>query len=170
MLEVGKRGSAGVGKDVVPVLRDGVVVAQLRTSGWKESAAAVVGEREWVFAKQKRELTGRWALDPESSARLRARQVSMWKGTWEADLEGVPVSVAKLSVWKGTHRFTSGDRVLGESGSTGGWSPRPTVRLPDSMPLEHQVFLLWLMLVIGRRNDSAATGAIVAGGAAAAGS
>ena len=170
MLELGRTGSAGVGKGVLPVLRDGAVVAQLRASNWREAATAVVGEREWVFAKQKRELTGRWAADPEGSARLRARQASIWKGTWEADLEGTPVSGTSLSMWKGTHRYTSGGRTVAESGSTGGWSPRPTLTAEASVPLEHQVFLLWLELVIGRRTQAAAGGAAVAGGAAAAGS
>jgi hypothetical protein len=169
VLELGKAGSAGVEKGVLPVLRDGVVVAQLRASNWKEAATAVVGDREWVFAKRKRELTGRWSADPEDTARLRARQVSMWKGTWEADLEGTPIEVSTLSVWKGTHRYSSGKRTVAESGSTGGWSPRPTLDCEPSLPLEDQVFLLWLELVIGRRNSSAATGAIVAGGAATAG-
>lgn len=170
MLELGRAGSAGVEKGVLPVLRDGVVVAQLRASNWKEAATAVVGGREWAFAKQKRELTGRWSADPEGTVRLRATQTSMWRGTWEADLEGRPVSVAGLSAWKGTHRYTSGGRTVGESGSTGGWSPRPTLTCDDTLPLDHQVFLLWLELVLHRRNQSAATGAVVAGGAAAAGS
>ncbi|MGY1746455.1 hypothetical protein [Blastococcus sp. SYSU D00695] len=167
MLELGRAGSAGVEKGVLPVLRDGAVVAQLRASNWKESATAVVGDREWVFARQKRELTGRWSAEPEGAARLRARQTSFWKGTWEADLEGTPVVISGLSTWKGTHRFTSGGRTVAESGSTGGWSPRPTLDCDEAVPLDHQVFLLWLELVVTRRNQSAATGAIVAGGAVA---
>ena len=94
MLELGKAGSAGVATGVLPVLRDGVVVAQLRASNWKEAATAVIGEREWTFARRKRELTGRWSAEPEGAARLRAEQTSMWKGTWEADLEGTPVDVS----------------------------------------------------------------------------
>ena len=169
MLELGKAGSAGVEKGVLPVLRQGVVVARLRASNWKEAATAVIGQREWVLAKHKRELTGRWSAEPEGTARLRAHQTSMWKGTWEADLEGVPVAVSSLSMWKGTHRYTSGGRTVAESGWTGGWSPRPTLTCDESLPVHHQVFLLWLEQVIGRRNSSAATGAIVAGGAATAG-
>ena len=48
--------------------RDGSVVATLRASDWKESATAVVGDREWVFSKRKGELTGRWAAEPEGAA------------------------------------------------------------------------------------------------------
>jgi hypothetical protein len=151
----------------VPVLRDGVVVATLQASSWKEAASAVVGGREWLFSKRKGELTARWAAEPQDTARLSARQTSLWKGTWTAQLEGTPVDVEILSYWKGTHRFVSGGRQVAESGTTGGWSPRPTLWADDGMPLDHQVFLLWLLLVISRRNTaaiSAATGAAVVGG------
>lgn len=159
MLELGKSGSAGTEKGVIPVLRDGSVVATLRADNWKESATAVVGDREWVFAKHKGELTGRAAADPDGAARLRARQASFWKGSWSVDLAGTAVEVEKDSFWKATHRYLSGGRQVGESGTTGGWSPRPTVRTDPLMPLEHQVFLLWLELVISRRNTAVVIGA-----------
>ena len=85
MLELGRTGSAGGAKGVIPVLRDGVAIGQLQASNGKEAATAVVGEREWVS-------------------------------------------------------------------------------------LEHQVILLWLELVIGRRNQAATTGVTVAAGAVAGGS
>jgi hypothetical protein len=168
VLEIGKAGSSGVEKGVVPVLRDGVVVARLQASRWKEAASAVVGNREWVFAKQKRELTGRWAADPEGTARLHARQTSAWKGTWTIDLEGVQLEMGNASAWKGTHRYRAGGRVVAESGTTGGWSRRPTLTADDALPLDSRVFLLWLELLIQRRAAGAAAGA-AAGGAAAAG-
>ncbi len=167
MIELGKAGSEGTEKGVLPVLRVASVVATLRASSWTEAATALVGDREWVFSKHKGELTGRWAADPEGTARLRLRQTSFWKGTWTADLEGTAVEVESASVWKGTHRHLAGGRQVAESGSTGGWSPRPTLAADPAMPLHHQVFLLWLELVINRRNMAAvgvATTVAVVGG------
>jgi hypothetical protein len=167
VLELGKAGSAGTGKGVLPVLRDGSVVATLRASDWKEAATANVGAQEWVFAKSKQRLTARWATEPQDAVRMSARQTSLWKGTWEADLEGTPVEMASASYWKGTHRFLADGRVVAESGTTGGWSPRPTLTAEADLPVHHQVFLLWLELVISRRNTAvvvAATGAAVIGG------
>ena len=167
VLEVGKAGSAGTEKGVLPVLRDGAVVATLSASGWKEAARARVGDREWIFAKNKRELTARWAAEPDGAVRLRAWQTSFWSGTWAAELDGMPVAVQSASWWRGTRRYLAGGRQLAESGTTGGWSPRPTLSADDSLPLDHQVFLLWVELVIGRRNDAAvgaAVGAAVIGG------
>jgi hypothetical protein len=156
VLELGKAGAAGYPKGELPVLRDGSVVAVLRASNWKEAATAVVGDREWVFTKRKGELLGRWSVEPQDTARLRAQQKSIWKGTWTLDLEGRPVEMQSASTWRGTHRYVSGGNRLAESGSTGGWSPRPTITADDALPLHQQVFLLWLELVISRRNTAAA--------------
>jgi hypothetical protein len=145
------------------VLRDGSVVAALRASNWKEAATAVVGDREWSFIKRKGELLGRWSTETEDAGRLRARSASFWKSTWTLELEGRPVEMLNASVWRGTHRYLTGGRQLAQSGSTGGWSPRPTLTADDALPLHQQVFLLWLELVISRRKSAA-----VAGGASAA--
>ncbi|MBW8765940.1 MAG: hypothetical protein JF630_06790 [Geodermatophilales bacterium] len=165
MLEVGRSGSAGAAKGELPVLRDGAVVATLRASNWKEAATAVVGERRWVFAKHKGELTGRWADEPEDAVRLRARPTGFWRSNWSLDLDGTAVELRSASLWRGTHRYLSGGRQVAQSGWSGSWSRRPTLTAEDSLPLAHQVFLLWLELVISRRNT---TSAAVAGGAAAA--
>jgi hypothetical protein len=157
VLELGKSGSHGTGKGTLPVLSDGVVVATLNASNWREAATADVGERSWVFRRQGgRALTARWAVDPEDAVRLSAHQVSYWKSAWTLRLEGAPVEVATLSRWKGTHRYVAGGRPLAESGTTGRWSPRPTLTAHGGLPLDHAVFLLWFELVLSRRSAAAA--------------
>ncbi|MGY1837467.1 hypothetical protein ACI79P_20465 [Blastococcus sp. SYSU DS0510] len=160
MLELGKAGTSGVGGGVVPVLSDGAVVATLRAENWREAATAVIGDPRWVFGKQKGVLTGRWEVDPTDSSRLRARQTSFWQSTWGLDLEGVVLERATASVWKSTHRYTAGARTVAESGTTGGWSPRPTLHAEPTVPLHHQVFLLWIELVLSRRNTAVTAGAV----------
>jgi hypothetical protein len=163
VLELGRTGTLGYPKGELPVLRDGSVVAVLRASNWKEAATAVVGERVWVFSKRKGDLTARWEAEPEGgAARLRAAQKSFWKSTWALDLEGRPVEMRNASTWRGAHRYLSGGRQIAQSGSTGRWSPRPTLTADDALPLHQQVFLLWVELVLSRRNTA------VAGGVAAA--
>jgi hypothetical protein len=168
VLELGKAGSFGYPRGELPVLRDGSVVAVLRASNWKEAATAVVGARVWLFSKRKGELTARWDVEPQDTARLRASQKSLWTGTWTLDLEGRPVEMQNASMWRGTHRYLTGGRQIAESGSTGGWSPRPTLTVDDALPLHQQVFLLWVELVISRRKAAVAAGttAAVVGGTA----
>jgi hypothetical protein len=167
VLELAKSGSHGYARGELTVLRDGSVVAVLRASNWKEAATAVVGDRVWTFDKRKGELAARWAAEPAEAVRLRATQRSFWRSTWTIDLEGRQVEMRNLSMWKGTHVYSSGEVQVAVSGSTGGWSPRPTLDADDALPLHQQVFLLWLELVLSRRNNAAvgaATGAAVIGG------
>jgi hypothetical protein len=114
MLELGRPGAAAAGTGVLSVLHDGAAGAFLRASNWRESATAVVGERRWTFAKHEGELISRWA----------------------DDLEGAAVEMRSASLWRGTHR--SGGQQVAVSGSTGGWSPRPTLTAEAPLPPAHQ--------------------------------
>ena len=157
MLELGKSGSHGTAKGTAPVLEDGVVVATLHASNWKEAATADVGGRSWSFRRaSNRELTGRWTADPEDAVRVRAHQVSFWRNTWTVELEGTQVEVAAVSWWKPPRRYSVGGRVLAESGTTGGWTPRPTLTATPGLTVDHAVFLLWFEFVLGRRAMTAA--------------
>jgi hypothetical protein len=159
VLEWGKSGSHGTERGTVPVLADGAVVATLRASNWKEAATAQVGERSWVFRKRGRDLTGREEVDLEDAARLRAHQVSFWKGRWAVELEGTTVEVSTASRWKGTHRYSVGGRQMAESGTTGGWAPRPTLTGRPELPVHDAVFLLWFETILRRRAAAAASAA-----------
>src|SRR3712207_3709680 len=127
----------------------------MHASNWKEAATAEVGGRSWVFTRSGRELTGRWAADPEGSTRLSARQTSFWKGTWAVDLEGMPVEMTNVSIWKGSHRYTAAGRQIATCTPTG-WLRRPTLEAGPELGLDQQVFLLWVELVLGRRATAAA--------------
>ena len=158
MLVMGKPGTAGAGKGVLPVMRDDAVVATMQASNWKEAATAVVDGQDWIFARRTRELTGRWVQDPEDTARMRARQASAWRGTWTLDLEGTAVDMRPASVWRGTHRYLRDGGQIAQSSSTGIWSSRPSLDADDALPLHQQVFLLWLELLLMRRAAAGAAG------------
>jgi hypothetical protein len=53
--------------------------------------------------------------------------------------------------WEGTHRYLIAGRTVAGSGTTRGWSPRPTLTAEADLPVHHQVFLLWVELILGRR-------------------
>ena len=163
MLELGRAGTIGAERGVLPVLRGGSLVGTLRASAWREGATAEVGGRSLEFGRSRRELTGRDA--GADAPRFQARMTSLWTGTWELELDGTAVQMRTTSWWRGSRRYTAGDRILAESASTG-WLRRPTVTAAEDVPLETQVFLLWVELVIQRRDGGATAGTVAATGAA----
>lgn len=150
MLELAR---AGLGR--TSVLRDGAVVAVFRTSVWTESASAVVGDREWALDRLRGGvLVGRWAADPEDAVRHRAEQTSVWRNGWRIDLQGTPVEAEAVAWWSGRLRFSLHGRTVAEVGSTDGWSRQRTLTADADLPLDAQVFLLWVQLVADRRAAS----------------
>ncbi|QXG75548.1 hypothetical protein KUM42_17325 [Modestobacter sp. L9-4] len=157
MLELGRRGSHGTPQGTFPVLADGVAVAVLRASNWREQATADVGGRSWVFGRAgSRDVTARWAADPDGTARMRAHRPSSWRNDWTLDLEGVAVQMANASSWKGTNRYTLDGRQVAESGTVSFWSTDRTLQADPVLTLDAQVFLLWFERVLSRRRSAAA--------------
>ena len=62
-------------------------------------------------------------------------------------------------MWCSAHVYLAGGQQVARGGSTGGWSPRPTLEADGTLPLHQQVFLLWLELVVSRRNTAVVAGA-----------
>jgi hypothetical protein len=82
VLVLGKAGSAGTATGVLPVLREGFVVATVRPVGRKEAATAVVGDRGWIFARRGHRLMGPTATDPAEVERLQAERTSFRHDRW----------------------------------------------------------------------------------------
>jgi len=94
----------------------------------------------------------------------------MWRGTWDITLDGVRYTLAPKSFWRGTHAIERNSQEVAVSGTAGTWSTRMTLDAAEDVPLDHQLFLLWMVFILNRRASNAAASAAVVGGAAAAGS
>lgn len=147
----------------------------LAASNWRDEATVRRGEWEWHFASRRgRRLIGTLSTDPPVSgsgerARFFAHQTSMWRGTWDIWLEGVPYRLGPRSFWRGSRVLERAGQDVGVTGTAGTWSRRVTLDVADDVPIDHQIFLLWMAFILQRRANNAAAGAAVAGGAAAAG-
>lgn len=171
MLEIGK-----IKDKRAPILRGEEIIAVLATSNWKEDATLTRGQTVWyLHSSRGKRLIGTLSTDPEvvgtgEQARFFAQQSSWWRGTWDITLEGVRYSLAPASFWRGTHRVDRNGQQVALSGRAGTWSTRVTLDAADDVPVDHQLFLLWMLLTLQRRANNAAAGTAIAGGTAAAGS
>lgn len=169
MLEIGK-----VKDKQAPIFRGEEVVAVLAASDWKEEATLTRGEMVWKLRSRKgKRLVGTLSTDPEVSdtgeqARFLAEQTSWWRGTWDVTLDGVRYTLGPKSVWRGTQRIERSGQEVAVSGTVGTWSPRVTLEAGEDVPLDHQLFLLWMVFILNRRAANAATSTAAIGGATAA--
>lgn len=168
MLEIGK-----VKDKKAPILRGEEIVAVLSASSWKDEATLTRGDSVWNYRSRKGRMTGALSADPEltesgDQARFTAERASFWHGTWDLALDGVRYTLAPKSMWRGTHRFERNGQDVAVSGTVGTWSTQMTLEAADDVPLEHQLFFLWVAFVLNRRATNTAiaagAGAAVAGG------
>ncbi|SDG49555.1 hypothetical protein [Klenkia brasiliensis] len=148
MLVLGETMTDGVRDKLTPVLADGAVVASLRSRGWQETVAATVGDRAWTYRGERDQLLAQ--QDDDAAARFRARRTGFATDLWEIELHEEPVAMELVSAAHGTHRFTSGGRVLGTTSATS-WTAALSLDPAPGVPLDQQVFLLWVALVTRRR-------------------
>ncbi len=99
-----------------------------------------------------------------------AERASAWRGTWDITLDGVRYRLGPKSFWRGTHRIERSGQEVAVSGTAGTWSTRVTLEAAEDVPLDHQLFLLWMVFILNRRAANTATSTAVIGVAAAAGS
>ncbi|MCO7221703.1 hypothetical protein [Klenkia sp. PcliD-1-E] len=156
MLALGETMTDGLRDKLTPVLADGAVVASLRSRGWQETVAVTVGDRSWTFHGEREALTGRREDDAAGAVRFRARRTGYASQLWDLELHEVPVRMELVSAAHGTHRFRSGDRLLATTDSTA-WSAALSLDAEPGLPLDQQVFLLWVAMLTRRRNRPAAS-------------
>lgn len=168
MLEIGK-----VKDKSAPILRGEEIVAVLSASNWKEEATLTRGDSVWNCRTRKGRITGALSTDPEltetgEQARFVAERASFWRGTWDLALDGIRYTLEPKSFWRGTHRFERNGQEVAVTGTAGTWSTRITLEAAEDVPLDHQLFFLWVAFVLNRRATNAAVaagaGVAVAGG------
>jgi hypothetical protein len=146
VLEVGGAGTSGVAEGVTPVVRDGAVVATIGRSRRRGPVPAVVAGQEWSYEHQRRQLLGRWASDPQGTARCWARQASP-RSDFDIELEGTPVTRRLVDLR--ALQYVGPDGVaVAEVRVTGVIRETSTMIADPRLPLHHQVFLLWLDVLV----------------------
>ena len=155
MLELGKRGSAGVDEDAMPVLSHDVVVATLYPSD--TGTRAVVAGREWLFGPTRVATWGRLAADPPDTTRVVVHGIhgkKWWARAARFQLEGTTLEMEARRWWRPGMAFTVDGRAVGRSGLRWGLQLRPTLTVGAELPLDHQVFVLWTLWNIHQESGS----------------
>ena len=144
------------------VRRDGQVVARLTFRAMREAGDIVVdGERHEV--RRERAGGGRWLLRPviegaPGRAVAVAEKPSAWRHRFVVRAPGrsTALHVQRPSALRRTYEVREADRVIGRLRQVSMWRRRISVDLPDDLPPQVQVFVVWLVLLLFRRDDSAA--------------
>lgn len=139
--------------------RTGTRVATADMSNWRENARLEVEGRRYLARHQT------WAREfvlegEDGSIVAVAEKPSSWRETFSLEHGGVRYELRKESPWKSSFILSrEGVGVLGSVRRKSLFGRETIVELPEELPVEVRVFVLWLATLMRKRSDSAAAGA-----------
>lgn len=140
------------------VARDGVGIAALGFRAVREAGLITAGDDQFEVRRQ-RPSSGDWHLERAGGVVVAtAQRPSAWRSQIVVRASDQPnvVHLRRPSTWRRTIEVVESERKVGEIRQTSMWRQRIEADLPDDLPQAMQLFSLWLVLLLFRREDSSA--------------
>jgi hypothetical protein len=140
------------------IAEDGVSVAALNLAVFREAAALRIDGDEYRLYREGW-ASGDFVLERNGAIVVRAAKPSAFRNLFEIDYNGQRFRLQRESAWRREFGLYRGEGRIGVLAPEGMWSRVAQGELPAELPLAVRAFIIWLMLLIWRRNDSAAASA-----------
>jgi hypothetical protein len=136
----------------------GTTVAVIDLSNWRENARIEVSGRRYLARHET--WSREFVLQREDGQVVAvAERPSAWRERFTLTHEGRRYELARESAWKGTFvLLREGAGVVGAVRQRGWFSSEVYVDLPEELPVEVRMLVLWLTIVLRRRQAAAASG------------
>jgi hypothetical protein len=136
---------------------DGEPLTELAFTSLREGGGFTLGGVPYTLRREG--VAGNFVLqDPSGVAAAQARKESAFRRRFELEHPGGGLRVESTSVWGRSYRVLGPEgRQLGEVRWRSFWRREVDATLPDDLPRHIQVFVLWLVLLMIRRDEAAAT-------------
>ena len=129
-------------------------LAQVDLSSWWERGAITIGDVEHPVFRES--LLGDFVIERAGTVLARATKSSIFTHTMIIKHGGREYTLRKKSVWRRAFFLLEGERQLGSIAPTSIWTRHATADLPPEWPLYLQAFVIWLTLLLWKREGAAA--------------
>lgn len=134
-------------------------VAEIDISWWREKGALTVQGVDYRVYREGM-MSGDFILESAGSTLARAQKPSAFHRSFAIDHEGRRYILRAESVFRRTFLLLDGDRKIGSLSPEGIFTRRTKVDLPPALPLAVRVFVIWLTVILWKReSDSGAAAA-----------
>lgn len=144
------------------VRHDSRPMADIDVSWWREKAVLTIqGRRYGVY--RERLVSGAFVLEHGGTVLARAEKPTVFRRTFLIHYAGREYTLRAASTFGRQFLLLDGSRQIGSLTPAGIFTRRATVDLPDDWPLPVRVFIVWLTVISGMRDEAAVAAAGLAG-------
>ena len=136
----------------------GQEVGQVRLSAWRERGSVVAGGLEYRISRERAVGTS-FVLEGAGSALARAEKTSAFRRAFAIAHRGEEYTLRARSAWRREMVLFDGEVEIGRVAPERAWGRRARADLPEGLPLEVKLFIIWLSLVLWKRQERAAQSA-----------
>ncbi len=157
MLQLTPQGWFGWNFDV---LHDGNKIAEIKTSILPEGGSFSIDGASYRIWREGM-FSGEFLLDRDGQTVARAQKPSAFRSLFEITHLDRSYTLKKESLLSRSFVLLEGDVAVGSIRSEGRLSRKATVSLPEAMPAPVQLFVIWLVILLWKRESDAANTAAV---------
>ena len=138
------------------VLDNGNKIAEIKSSSLPDSGTFLLADGD-LRAYREGLFTGDYLLESDGQIVARAQKPSAFRNSFEIASAGKSYTLKKESLVGRSFVLLQGDIAVGSVRSEGYFGRKASVSMPEVMPLPVQLFIIWLTILLWKReSDSAA--------------
>ncbi len=133
-------------------------IATLDLSSWRERAEIVIGGvTHRVF--RERAMSGDFIVETGGRELARATKPSVFRNSMVVHYGGRDYTLRKASIWRRGFVLMDGERQIGSITPENVWTRRATADLPADWPAPITAFVIWLVIILWKRDASSGAAA-----------
>jgi hypothetical protein len=137
------------------VLEGSQVIAAIDVSWWREEGELAVQGRTFRVYREGL-MRGAFVLESAGSVLARAEKPSAFRRAFVVEHGGRRYTFAARSPFQRAFELRDGSGAVGAIAPLGIFTRRARVDLPEDLPLAVRVFIVWLAVILWRRDANAA--------------
>lgn len=132
-------------------------LADIDLSWWREKGTLTIGGQAYGVSRE-RPLSGKFILESNGAVIATARKPSSFRRRLVVEHASREYELKPRNWYSRTFDLRSGDAVVGSLSATGLLTRRMNVDLPEALPLPVRVFVMWLTVLLWKRDSEAGGG------------
>jgi hypothetical protein len=140
------------------VMEGSQAVAEIDVSWWREKGILTVRGVDYRVYRES-VMSGAFILESSGSVMARAEKPSAFRRCFIIDHGDRQYTLRTQSAFERSFLLLDGDREIGSLSPKGIFSRRINADLPEELPLPVKVFIIWLTVILWKRDSNSAAAA-----------